>query len=222
MRLYRRIGAGLGVGLLVVFAVLAGGASRATAGTSESIKRYDVDITIEPTGALLIRETIDYDFGVVPHHGIFRDIPARIDYPPKPNHDRVYPIDVISVKASKGRRRITASTATATTSASRSVILTARSPENTVRDHVPRPRRDERLQGSRRARVERDRQRVAGPDRGSERRGPCARGDHPGELLIRPVRVRTCPAALQRRPVTRRRSPPRRSSPATRSVRSRA
>jgi hypothetical protein len=88
--------------VLVVFAVLAGGASRATAGTSESIKRYDVDITIEPTGALLIRETIDYDFGSTPHHGIFRDIPARVDYPPKPNHDRVYPIDVISVRASEG------------------------------------------------------------------------------------------------------------------------
>jgi uncharacterized protein (TIGR04222 family) len=88
--------------VLVVFAVLAGGASRAAAGSSEQIKRYDVDITIEPTGALLIRETIDYDFGVIPHHGIFRDIPARIDYPPKPNHDRVYPIDVISVKASEG------------------------------------------------------------------------------------------------------------------------
>ena len=93
---------GIGACLLVVFAVLAGGASRAAAGTSESIKRYDVDITIEPTGALLIRETIDYDFGLVPHHGIFRDIPTRIDYPPKPNHDRVYPIDVISVRASEG------------------------------------------------------------------------------------------------------------------------
>ena len=86
----------------MVFAVLAGGASRATAGSSEQIKRYDVDITIEPTGALLIRETIDYDFGVVPHHGIFRDIPARVDYTQKSNTDRVYPIDVISVKASEG------------------------------------------------------------------------------------------------------------------------
>ena len=56
------------------------GASRATAGSSEQIKRYDVDITIEPTGTLLVRETIDYDFGVIPHHGIFRDIPARVDY----------------------------------------------------------------------------------------------------------------------------------------------
>jgi uncharacterized protein (TIGR04222 family) len=92
----------IGAGVLVVFAVVIGGASRATAGASESIKRYDVDMTIEPTGALLVRETIDYDFGSVPHHGIFRDIPARIDYPPKPNHDRVYPIDVLSVKTSEG------------------------------------------------------------------------------------------------------------------------
>jgi uncharacterized protein (TIGR04222 family) len=52
--------------------------------------------------SLLIRETIDDDFGVVPHHGIFRDIRTRFDYPKKANHDRVYPIDVISVKASEG------------------------------------------------------------------------------------------------------------------------
>ena len=71
-------------------------------GASESIKRYDVDITIEPSGTLLVRETIDYDFGVVPHHGIFRDILTRFDYTTKANTDRVYPIDVISVKASEG------------------------------------------------------------------------------------------------------------------------
>ena len=41
---------------------------------SEQINRYDVDITIEPTGALLIRETIDYDFGVVPAS---RDLPRH-------------------------------------------------------------------------------------------------------------------------------------------------
>src|SRR6476659_1410373 len=99
-----RSGRSIGAAVLLVFAVLFGGASRATAasGFTESIKRYDVDITIEPTGTLLIRETIDYDFGPVPHHGIFRDIPTRFDYTTKADTDRVYPIDVISVKASEG------------------------------------------------------------------------------------------------------------------------
>jgi uncharacterized protein (TIGR04222 family) len=94
----------IGAAVLLVFVVLFGGASRAVAATgfSESIKRYDVDITIEPAGTLLIREAIDYDFGPVPHHGIFRDIPTRFDYSSKANTDRVYPIDVISVKASEG------------------------------------------------------------------------------------------------------------------------
>jgi hypothetical protein len=76
--------------------------SRAAAGASEQINRYDVDITIQDDGELVVRETIDYDFGSVPRHGIFRDIPTRVDYPPKPNHDRVFPIDVLSVRASPG------------------------------------------------------------------------------------------------------------------------
>jgi uncharacterized protein (TIGR04222 family) len=86
---------------LVVFAVAAAGASHAAEGLSEGINRYDVDITIQPNGELLVRETIDYDFGSVPHHGIYRDVLNRVDYPPKANHDRVYPIDVLSVRASE-------------------------------------------------------------------------------------------------------------------------
>ena len=86
-----------------MLALLAAGASPAAAGAfTESITRYDIDITIEPAGTLLVHETIDYDFGSVPRHGIFRDIRTRFDYPKKANHDRVYPVDVISVKASEG------------------------------------------------------------------------------------------------------------------------
>jgi uncharacterized protein (TIGR04222 family) len=93
---------GIGAAVLVVLGLLAIGTPQVAAGTSEAIKRYDVDVTIEPSGALLVRETIDYDFGVVPRHGIFRVIPTRVDYPPKANHDRVYPLDVLSVRASEG------------------------------------------------------------------------------------------------------------------------
>jgi uncharacterized protein (TIGR04222 family) len=92
----------IGTVALVVFAVAAVGTSHAATGLSEGIKRYDVDLTIQPNGELLVRETIDYDFGPVPHHGIYRDIPNRVDYPPKANHDRVYPLDVLSVRASEG------------------------------------------------------------------------------------------------------------------------
>ena len=86
--------------------------ARAAAGTTpppdtlpdftERITAYDVHITIEPRGSILVRETIDYDFGVLYRHGIFRDVPVRVDYPPKAHHDRVYPFDVVSVDTDAG------------------------------------------------------------------------------------------------------------------------
>jgi hypothetical protein len=68
----------------------------------EQIRNYAVDVHIESTGLVRVHEVINYDFGVIPKHGIFRDIPVRFDYPPKSNHDRVYPLNVESVKASEG------------------------------------------------------------------------------------------------------------------------
>src|SRR4051812_43244431 len=91
----------MGAVAFVVFAVAAAGTAHAADGLSEGITRYDVDVTIQPNGELLVRETIDYDFGSVPHHGIYRDVLNRVDYPPKPNHDRVYPLEVLSVRASE-------------------------------------------------------------------------------------------------------------------------
>jgi uncharacterized protein (TIGR04222 family) len=98
----RRIGVVAVAALFLVLVTVAFLAAPAGAGPTEKINRYDVDITIQPSGAIIVRETIDYDFGVVPHHGIFRDIPARVDYTSKENYDRVYPIDVLSVRASEG------------------------------------------------------------------------------------------------------------------------
>jgi uncharacterized membrane protein YgcG len=73
-----------------------------SAQTTERITSYDTDLTIESNGGLLVKETIAYDFGSTPHHGIFRVIPVRVNYPPKDNYDRVYPVDVLSVTASDG------------------------------------------------------------------------------------------------------------------------
>src|SRR2546421_483233 len=93
-------------GLLSVVGVIAlstpaASESRAQFGP-EQIRNYAVDVHIESTGLVRVHEVIDYDFGVIPKHGIFRDIPVRFDYPPKSNHDRVYPLNVESVKASEG------------------------------------------------------------------------------------------------------------------------
>ena len=93
---FRRI---FGSALLLV-AVLAGLPSDSAGAQGfvfESIKRYDVQIQIQPSGSMLVTETIDYDFGSVPKHGIFRDIPERLHY--DDTYDRIYRIDVVSVKA---------------------------------------------------------------------------------------------------------------------------
>lgn len=66
----------------------------------ERIDSYEVSMTVQPDGALRIVETIAYDFGTAPRHGIFRDIPHRVRYDDK--HDRLYPIESVRVTAGAG------------------------------------------------------------------------------------------------------------------------
>jgi uncharacterized protein (TIGR04222 family) len=77
-------------------------AGPAFAGFTERITNYRSDVTIERDGTIEVHETIDYDFGVVPHHGIYRDVPVRTDRSGKDGYDRVYPLTVSSVSASAG------------------------------------------------------------------------------------------------------------------------
>ena len=98
--------------LLTAVGVVAGsvlGARPASAGVTEQIDDYRSEITIATNGTIEVHETIVYDFGVVPHHGIYRDIPVRTSESPKDGYDRVYPLDVVSVSASAGRVRTTGS-----------------------------------------------------------------------------------------------------------------
>ncbi|MGZ8630533.1 MAG: DUF2207 domain-containing protein [Actinomycetota bacterium] len=76
------------------------GASPASARSSERIVDYDVAIEIGDDGTLTVVETIDYDFGASPRHGILRDIPTRLRY--DDTHDRIYPLEVVDVHASEG------------------------------------------------------------------------------------------------------------------------
>ena len=101
MRFLRAAVASVVLAILVVVTVVGAGAT-AHAQTSERITGFDADFTIEADGDLLVREVIAYDFGSTPRHGLLREIPVREDYPPKENHDRVYPLDVVSVRASEG------------------------------------------------------------------------------------------------------------------------
>jgi uncharacterized membrane protein YgcG len=78
--------------------LLGGGAAQAQA--FESIPRYDVQIEIRTDDSIRVTETIVYDFGDNPHHGIFRDIPTRLHH--DDTYDRTYPLHVESVSASEG------------------------------------------------------------------------------------------------------------------------
>ena len=85
---------------LVLAVSVAWGAGTVGAATFESIPAYDVDIRIQPNGDLTIVETIDYDFGEEPRHGIFRDIPTRLRY--DDTYDRIFPLRVDAVSGSEG------------------------------------------------------------------------------------------------------------------------
>ncbi len=83
--------------------VLGAGFARPAAGQGfalESTPRYDVDITIEPSGSIVVTETIVQEFGSTERHGIYRDVPERLRF--DETYDRVYPIDVVSVQTSSG------------------------------------------------------------------------------------------------------------------------
>lgn len=70
---------------------------------TESTPRFDVRIDIESDGSIAVAETIVQDFGDVPRHGIFRTIPNRVPYDDE--FDRVYPIELVSVRTSQGTPR---------------------------------------------------------------------------------------------------------------------
>jgi hypothetical protein len=75
-------------------------AGPASAQAFERIRSFEVDLTIEGDGSIVVAETIDYDFGSAERHGIFRDIPVRYDYDER--YERVTPLDVRSVSGSPG------------------------------------------------------------------------------------------------------------------------
>jgi hypothetical protein len=95
----RRLPSAILAFVVALFCVL-GFPELAGAQSTETIHRYDVSIQIERDGSLTITEVIDYDFGLAPHHGIFRDVPTTLRY--DDTNDRVYPLHVVSVTASGG------------------------------------------------------------------------------------------------------------------------
>src|SRR5947208_6452831 len=92
----RRLLVAMGVALMVA---LGATATAGAAQLGERITSYEERIVIQQDASLLVTEKISYDFGSVPHHGIFRDIPVRFDYEPDRRYERVTKIDEIKVTA---------------------------------------------------------------------------------------------------------------------------
>ena len=172
-------------------------AGPALAGFTERITNYRSEVTIERNGTIEVHETIAYDFGVVPHHGIYRDIPVRTEQSGKDGYDRVFPLTVTvgqwvggyagAIHRRRRRRQPTHQDRRSRPDDHRRAHL---------RHHVPRTRRDERLPRPRRARVERDRDRVVRAHRARQRRR--ARAGHDPARRVRDGQLRLH-AAVQRR-----------------------
>ena len=88
------------VATVVLVLPVVGAASAHAQSPGEEIKAYRVVITIQRDGTLRIQESITYDFGTEPHHGLLRDLVQRERFDSK--HDRRYRIDVESVTADAG------------------------------------------------------------------------------------------------------------------------
>jgi uncharacterized membrane protein YgcG len=86
------------LGALAVAFLVPAGPARGQGFVFESTPQFDVNIVIERSGDLEITETIVQEFGSTRRHGILRYIPNRLPYDDE--FDRVYPIDLLSVRAS--------------------------------------------------------------------------------------------------------------------------
>ncbi len=78
-----------GVGVLLLVA-----AGPAGADDHESISTYDTRLQVQADGTLRVQESIRYDFGANPRHGIIRTIPVRFRY--DDDRDRVYEISDVA------------------------------------------------------------------------------------------------------------------------------
>jgi uncharacterized membrane protein YgcG len=84
----------MGLALVLAFA------APARAQSGERIESYGVTLEVLPSGRMHVTETIVYDFGAAPRHGIERTIPSRFHYDSR--YDREYPISHVDVTASNG------------------------------------------------------------------------------------------------------------------------
>ncbi len=100
MRRVRRPGTAWAAGVLSGAAAVLLAWGPAAARAAERIVSFEARFRIEASGDVRVTEVIVYDFGPEERHGIFRDIPVRFHY--DDTSDRVYPLEVLAVRASPG------------------------------------------------------------------------------------------------------------------------
>ena len=88
--------------LAVVLCCTVAGVGRGTAsaeGVGERVLSFISDAEVQPDGALVVKETIEYQFPE-PRHGIVRSLVTRQRYDDA--HERVFPLEVLEVSSPDG------------------------------------------------------------------------------------------------------------------------
>ncbi len=94
--------------LAVLAAVVLSGSAAATAQAataSEVVRSYRATVDVDDSGALHVKETIEYVFSGSSHHGIYRDLRTRFTYDPNRSGSdkvRVYPVSDVQVSSPTG------------------------------------------------------------------------------------------------------------------------
>ena len=84
-----------GLALAIAALLLLAPPRAARADEDWAVRSFDARITVNADGTIRVAENIAVDFGALPSHGIFRDIPTRYAY--DSDRDRLTPISGISV-----------------------------------------------------------------------------------------------------------------------------
>ena len=81
---------------------LAGFATPASAAVGDEVTSFWVDYNVTSDGVLQVTETIDYSFGSIGRHGIYRDLVTREPYRDDDSKDQRYDVSNVSVDSPSG------------------------------------------------------------------------------------------------------------------------
>jgi uncharacterized membrane protein YgcG len=113
--------------LLALAAMVVLPASSAWSAGVEHIVSFTADYTVEAGGGMDVVETLVWDFGASPHHGIKRYITTSQGYDPQPSKHRIYDLTQVQVSSPSG-----APTQTSTSQFGANTIIRVGDPNTTI------------------------------------------------------------------------------------------